>query len=268
MRMDPYQILGLKHGASDGEVKQAYRRLASKHHPDKGGDAERFKEIQLAYEQIISGQADQPRHFHWGGGAGFQDFQDILRRNFGNADMFDDLQAQDVRNPDVTVRVQCTLKEAHQGFSKTLQFLLPQQEQQTKTVTFPPGGYDGIRIRYSGEGGHIIRSRPPGDLYCELAVDPHIFWKADFKSQNLEGELTISVKEAMLGTAFFVDDIDSNAIEVTIPAGTQSGARLRLKARGLNKFRQAGRGDAFIRITVTIPKLSQDDLHKPLIDLL
>jgi len=269
MPMDPYQILGLKRGATDSEVKQAYRRLASKHHPDKGGDTQRFQEIQQAYDQITSGQADQPRHFHWGGSSsGFQDFQDIMRKNFGGAGEFDDFDPRDVRNPDVTVRVTCTLAEAHLGFTRTLQFLLPQQGQQVKTVTFPPGSYDGIRIRYSGDGGHIVKSRPPGDLYCELVVEPHPYWKADFQTQSLDGDLTISVREAMLGATFVMDDIEGNSIEISIPAGTQSGTRLRLKARGLNRFRRAGRGDAFVRISVTIPKLSEDDLHKPLIDLL
>lgn len=271
--MDPYQILGIKRGASLDEAKKAYRKLASIHHPDKGGDTQRFQEIQTAYDSIASGQADQPRHFHWGGhSANFQDMQDILRRNFGNfanANEFDDFNhAHAVRNPDVTVRVTCTLAEAHRGFTRTLQFLLPQQGQQVKSVTFPSGSYEGIRIRYSGEGGQVVKSRPPGDLYCELVVEPHPYWKADFNSQNLEGDLTITAKEAMLGTVFFVDDIDGNAIEISVPAGTQPGSRLRLKDRGLNRFRQAGRGDAFVRITVTIPKLSKDDLHKPLIDLI
>ena len=266
MPMDPYQILGLKRGASEQEVKQAYRRLASKHHPDKGGDTAQFQEIQQAYDRIIAGDVGSTREFHWGGGNhGFQDFQDILRRNFGN---FDDFENPGVRNPDVHVKVICTLDEAHRGFTRTIQFSLPQQGQQTKVIDFPPGSYQGIRVRYAGEGGQLVRSQPPGDLYCELEVSPHKFWTPDFKTQALEAELPISLKDALIGSVYIVTDIDGNDIQVTVPAGSQPGSKLRLKSRGLNRFRQASRGDAYLKLQITIPKLTEEDLTKPLIDLL
>lgn len=264
--MNPYQILGLNRGASIDEVKQAYRRLASKHHPDKGGDTARFQEIQQAYDRIVAGDVGPSREFHWGGGNnGFHDFQDIPRRNFGN---FDDFDNPGVRNPDVHVKVVCTLSEAHCGFTRTIQFSLPQQGLQTKTVDFPPGSYQGIRVRYSGEGGQLVRSQPPGDLYCELDVTAHKFWTPDFNTQSLEADLHISLKDALIGSVYIVTDIDGNDIQVTVPAGSQPGSKLRLKNRGLNRFRHSARGDAYLKLQIKIPKLTQEDLTKPLIDLL
>jgi len=263
--MDPYQILGVDRRASVDEVKRAYRKLASKHHPDKGGETQRFQEIQSAYDQIMSGQAGQHRQFNWGdSNPNFQDFQEILRKNFRD---FDDHPGH-VRNPDVTVRVSATLEEANQGFTRNIQFLLPKQGQRTKTIDFPPGSFHGIRIRYAGDGGQLVPGHPPGDLYCELEVLPHKFWRTDFKTQDLEGDLIISVKDAMIGVDYIVTDINGNNIKVTVPAGSQPGSKLRLKGRGLRRFQKNNVGDAYLKIFVTIPKLSPDDLTKPLIDLL
>lgn len=265
MHMDPYQILGVARGASIDEVKRAYRKLASQHHPDKGGETQRFQEIQSAYDKIVSGQADQGRQFHWGSsGPDFQDFQDILRRNFQD---FDNVHPGHVRNPDVTVRVSATLEEANQGFTRNIQFLLPRQGQRNKTIDFPPGSFHGIRIRYAGDGGQLIPG-PPGDLYCELEVQPHKFWRADFRTQDIEGDLIISLKDAMVGEEYIVTDINGNDIKVSVPAGSQPGSKLRLKGRGLKKFQKNTVGDAYLKIFVTIPKLSPEDLNKPLIDLL
>jgi molecular chaperone DnaJ len=109
---------------------------------------------------------------------------------------------------------------------------------------------------------------PPGDLYCELEVLPHKFWQPNFKTQELELNLTITLKEALVGADFIITDINGTDIRVTVPAGSQPGSRLRLKGRGLQKFRQSRVGDAYIRLQVSIPKLTEDDLKKPLIDLL
>jgi len=263
--MDPYKVLGLNAKATADEVKQAYRRLAMKHHPDRGGSAEKFQEIQSAYDRIQAGDTEPDlKHFHWGKGSDkFEDIRDIFRRSFG-----DNFQEQYIRNPDITVRVKCTLKEANNGFTKNVQFLVPREGQKTKTVDFPAGSYQGIRIRYSGEGARLTQSAAPGDLYCELDVEPHAFWKPDFKTKTLECEATISIKDAMIGTTLFVTDINDQEIMVSVPAGTQSGSRLRLRGRGLSKFRENGTGDAYIKINVIIPGLTKDDLNKRLIDIL
>lgn len=265
--MDPYKVLGIARGAAIDQVKKAYRKLASQHHPDRqGGDTQRFQEIQAAYEKIVSGQADQPRHFHWGGNSpDFQDMQDILRRNLHD---FDNMHAGAVRNPDVTVRVPCTLEEAHRGFSRNVQFLLPKQGPRNKTIDFPPGSYHGIRIRHAGDGGQLISAMPPGDLYCELEVLPHKFWHPDFKTQSLEAKLDITLKEALIGTEIIITDISGNDIRVSVPAGSQPGSRLRLKERGLRRFQRTGVGDAYLVIQIQIPRLTEEDLNRPLIDLL
>lgn len=274
--MDPYRVLGVNRGASEDEIKKAYRRLASQHHPDKGGSKERFQEIQAAYDAITSGQANQPQgaggpggfHFHWGGRGnpfgGFPGFDDIFRHNSGEFDFGNGPQR---RNPDVNVAVDCTLEEAHRGFSRGVSYFLQQEGQKTITVSFPPGSYPGLKVRYPGEGSRMV-SGPPGDLYCEIRVTPHSFWRPDFEHRDLQGRVEIGLKEAMLGTEINIKDIDGSDIAVTIPAGTQPGTNLRLRNKGFNHLRGHLRGNAYLEILVQIPRLNPEDLEKRIIDIL
>lgn len=257
MSLNPYRVLGLTAAATEQEIKQAYRRLVMQHHPDRGGSAQKFQEIQEAYSALRSRDSSQSSDDG-------ESVQDIFRRHFSKANGF---YHQETKNPDVTIRISCSLREANQGFSRTINYHLPGEGQQTKTVNFPAGSYHGIRIRYAGEGGKLVDSLSRGDLYCELQVDPHPFWQPDFKTQNVVGEFTITLKEALVGTVLIVTDVDGQEIQMSVPAGTQPGAKLRLKGRGLRKFRETAVGDAYIKININIPALTEGDLMRPLIDL-
>lgn len=277
--MDPYRVLGINPGATEDEIKKAYRRLASKHHPDKGGDTKRFQEIQSAYDALTSGSAQhngpQPAggpggfHFHFGnrGANPFAGFEDLFR--FHREEFDPDGFGGVARNPDITVRVSCTLEEAHQGFSRNIQFLAPQEHSHRyRTVDFPAGSYSGLRIRYTGEGGRLVPNRPAGDLYVELLVEPHVFWETVDGSQDLKGRVTVNLKDALVGTTVSVHDINGSRIEVTVPAGTQPGTNLRLRGCGLRNVHNSRCGDAYIEVRVQIPALRTEDLNKPLIDIL
>lgn len=276
--MNPYQILGIKPGASEDEIKKAYRRLASKHHPDKGGDTKKFQEIQSAYDTLTSGppqSGPQPAsgpggfHFHFGGnpfrGHPFAGFEDIFR--FHNSEEFE--PAGHVRNPDITVRVHCTLEEAHSGFSKGIQFLAPQESvPRHRIVEFPPGSYNGLKVRYTREGSRLVSNHPAGDLYVELIVEPHQFWHVMENNQDLLGRMVIDLKDAMTGTRIKINDIGGSEIEITVPPGTQPGTNLRLKHRGMRNLHNSVMGDAYVEIQVKIPALDRSDLSKPAIDIL
>lgn len=282
--MNPYHILGVQPGASDDEIKKAYRRLASKHHPDKGGDTKRFQEIQAAYDALTSGSQDtggpQPAggpggfHFHFGtrggnpfAGGPFAGFEDLFR--FHREEFDPDGFGGVARNPDITVRVRCTLEEAHQGFSRNIQFLAPQEHtQRQRTVEFPPGSYSGLKVRYTGEGGRLVPNKPAGDLYVELVVDPHPFWEIIDGGQNIRGRVSVALKDALIGTTISVQDITGSRIEVSVPAGTQPGTNLRLRGRGLKNVHNARCGDAYIEIQIQIPALKAEDLQRPAIDIL
>jgi curved DNA-binding protein len=268
--MDYYKVLGLSLGASEEEVKKAYRKLASKHHPDKGGDTAKFQEIQAAYEAITSGKADKHSsyQFHDFGSNGFQDLHEMFnmgRRAGGRNWTFNSGWEEDISNPDVNISIPCTLEEAHTGFTKTVEFTLPEGAEKRIDVTFPPGSNKEIKIRYTGDGGRLMPQKPPGDLYVKLNIQPHNIWAVD--RANLYATIRVNAWQAMFGTTVEITDISGTTIEVAVPSGSQPGSQLRLKGRGLNIRGSTERGNAFLTIEVVIPKLDPEDRTKTILDV-
>lgn len=266
--MDYYKVLGLTRSASDDEVKQAYRKLAMKHHPDRGGDENEFKKIKEAYEAITSGQASQES---FNNASGFKDFGNFFNMgrhaNPGNFGFH--WEAKDVKNPDITISIQATLEEAHNGFTKVVDFTTPEGTVKEITVTFPSGSSKDIKIRYAGGGAQMLPQRPPGDLYARLDIMPHAVWKINANSHHdLVTSYKINVLEAMFGRSITVKEIGGSEIEVTIPPGTQAGTQLRLKNRGLNIRGSSLRGNAFIKVEVEIPRLDPEDKNRLIVDIL
>ncbi|CAB4241741.1 chaperone protein DnaJ [uncultured Caudovirales phage] len=263
--MNPYQILGLKSGASEEEVKQAYRKLAMKHHPDRGGNEEEFKKIKEAYEKITNGDSASGQQFDPGGFQDLHDFFNMGRAAGGRSWSFNTGWTDDVRNPDVTVSVPLTLEEAHTGIVKTIEFTTPSGEEKKLIVTFPPGVTRELKIRYAGEGGSITSNVPPGDLYVRAEILPHRIWQVE--RSNLHAVVQITVWQAMFGTTIELNEISGSLIEVNIPAGTQPGSQLRLRNRGMAIRNSNERGNAFLVIEVTIPKLDPSDRDKTIVDI-
>lgn len=266
MTANYYKILGITPGATEEEVKKAYRKMAMKHHPDRGGDEAEFKRIKEAYEALTN---PEPAHtfkdnFDFGG---FQDLHEMFRKGRrAGASHFDfDWEARDIRNPDVHISVPCSLEEAHTGFSKEVEFTLPDGTNKRLVVEFPAGTHKGIKIRYSGEGGVMIKDRPPGDLYVTAAIYAHPTWQVN--GNDLHATMQISVWQAMFGSTIELAEIGGSTIQVTVPPGTQSKSKLRLKDKGLNIRGSNQRGNAYLEIIVKIPALSESDLGRKIIDL-
>jgi len=262
--MNYHKVLGLDTSATVDEVKQAYRKLAMKHHPDRGGDENEFKKIKEAYEKLTAP----------GGGPDTGDFDDLHeffkqgqragRHNWSFSNGWDS-EPEQVKNPDVNIAIPCSLEEAHTGFTKQVEFTLPDANVKNMTVTFPAGCTGDIKIKYAGEGGRLITSRPPGDLYVKLNIASHPIWR--IQGQDLFATLQINVWQAMFGATVKLTDISGTEIEITIPAGTQSRSQLRLKGKGFNVRGSIARYNAFLEIVVIIPALTEDDLIKTIVDL-
>lgn len=260
--MDYYKTLGIERGASEDDVKRAYRKLASIHHPDKGGDTAKFQEIQAAYEAITSGKADQPQV------NGFNDLHEMFnmgRRAGARSWTFNTGWDDNVKNPDVNISIPCSLKEAHTGFTKTVEFTLPDRTSKQLSVTFPPGCNRDVKIRYSGEGGQLVQNLPPSDLYVKLDISNDSTWVLNGK--DLYIDIVISVWQAMCGATAKIIDIDETEIEITIPAGTQHGTQLRLRNRGFNIRGSTARGNGYVNVRVKIPALSEEDQLKTIVDI-
>jgi molecular chaperone DnaJ len=126
------------------------------------------------------------------------------------------------------------------------------QRDRTLSVTIPAGVEDGTRIRLAGEGEAGLRGAPAGDLYVDVRVKPHPIFVRD--GANILVRVPLRMTLAALGGVLDVPVVDGGKARVTIPAGTQSGDRFRLRGKGFSMLRSSARGDMFVEVTVETPR--------------
>ncbi|MEX0807638.1 MAG: molecular chaperone DnaJ [Dongiaceae bacterium] len=125
------------------------------------------------------------------------------------------------------------------------------RREKTLNVNIPPGVEEGTRIRLTGEGEAGMRGAPPGDLYIFLDVAPHALFERD--GADLHCQATIPMMQATLGDSIDLPSIDGGKARISIPAGAQSGQRLRLKGKGMSVLRSSARGDLYVELMVETP---------------
>ncbi|MBX3029803.1 MAG: molecular chaperone DnaJ [Chloroflexi bacterium] len=329
---DYYDILGVPRGASDEDLKRAFRKLAQQWHPDvsrEPGADERFKEINEAY-QVLSDPQRRQAYDTFGragvGGAdgfgpfgGFAGFGDIFDAFFGGAAAGSQRRTRAATGADLRYDLQLTFDEAIKGTAKDITFTAlgtcetcsgsgaepgstpttcPQCDgsgeirqirstmlgqmvnvsvcgrcrgvgqiveracpvcrgegrtelKRTLRVTIPAGIDDGHQIRLSGEGEAGPRGGTAGNLYVVTHVEPHPALRR--QDTELYVELPISISQAALGARIAVPTPDGDEV-VEVKAGTQPGAEIRLRGRGVPHLRRPGvRGDLHVLVDVQVP---------------
>ena len=265
---DYYETLGVARGASQDDVKRAYRRLARKYHPDvsKEADAEaRFKEVGEAYEVLKDpekraaydrfgkdwkhGQEFRPppgweRQFNFGdsgfsGTSGFSDFFESLFGQGGFAGASGPMRA---RGGDQSARIEIPLEDAFRGATRNITL-----RGRTLSVRIPRGVTEGQRIRLSGQGGSGARGAPDGDLYLAVTHKAHPLFRTEGRDVHLK--LPVAPWEAALGATVAVPTLGGK-VDLRVPRGSRTGQTLRLKERGL-----PGRpdGDQYVALEIVAP---------------
>jgi curved DNA-binding protein len=251
--MDYYQILGVERTASPDDIKRAYRRLAAKHHPDRGGSTEEFQRIEEAYRNLsdpdLRAQHDNPNPFHGGQGGGFNGFPGSFSFSFGG-NPFDDLFQQFTRQQQrvYSAAMWVTLEQVFAGSESEVVFNTPQGQKVFK-IKVPQGVDDGARVKYPN-------LMPDGDLQIEFRIQRHHLFER--RGIDLYMKLEVSIYDMILGTTLRVPTIDGTEVEVVIPPRTQPGTTLRLPDRGLTIRGQ--RGHQFLLTSATIPDKISDSL--------
>jgi len=250
--IDYYSTLGVAKTASQDEIKRAFRKLASQHHPDKGGDTARFQEIQAAYDTLGDSakrqQYDNPRpqfnNFNHAGGPQF-DFDTIFNvfgAQFG--------QRQQRQQPAVSrANLTITLADVATGGKRTIGI-----GASTVEIEIPAGINDGDNVQYRGIGPH------GSDLVITYRIAPSPTWQR--QGSNLLTEHAVNIWDLILGSETIVKDLLGNEITILVPKGTQPGAKLRLRGRGLPG--RTGPGDMLIQIQAVIPS----DIPQDLLDMI
>ncbi len=287
---DYYEVLGVSRTASLDEIKRAYRKLAKQYHPDRNPDPkaeQHFKEVQQAYGVLgdpkkkedydkfgaagVGQWSTEPsgqRVYQWGEGATInaEDLEDLMSAFGGGgsggrrASIFNELFGRSggaargrrpIRGGDEEHPIHLTFDQAIHGATMTLR-VQPAQNGRPETleVKVPPGVEDGQRIRLPGRGQPGTGGGPPGDLYLVCSVQPHPFFRRE--GADIYVEVPVTVPEAVLGARIEVPSIDGRTI-VNLPPGTASGAKLRLKGRGLQVPGRKERGDQYVIMQI-VPK--------------
>jgi curved DNA-binding protein len=257
---DYYSTLGVSKNASPEEIKRAYRKLASQHHPDKGGDTQRFQEIQAAYDTLSDpnerNKYDNPTpqmggfQFHQGVPSGFEDF---FSQAFGGhpfGDLFRQRNMQ--RNRHLNLQTSITLEESFNGKELIANITLPSGREQTLQIKIPPGVQDGTTLRLSGMGDDTFPNAPRGDIHLNISVIPHPVFQR--KGDDLVQSVNINCIEAMLGKVLTIKTIEGKTLNVNIDPGTQHGAVMSVQGHGMPNINDARfRGRLLLEISVSIP---------------
>ena len=253
--MDYYSVLGVRRGASDDEIKKAYRKLAMQHHPDRGGDEKKFKEISTAYDILSDPQKRQmfdagvdpnnqntggfyrqgPFEFHMGG---MPPGMDDIFSTFGFGNGF----ARQRKNKNISINVEVTLQDVLKGKDIDAEITLPSGQKKMINISVPPGIEHGQQIKYQGMGDNTISSIRAGDLIVNIFLINSTEFRREGTSLILERK--ISAWDAILGTT----------LDISIPAGTQPETVLRITGEGLPDMRTRIKGNLLLRVKVDIPR--------------
>lgn len=256
-------LLGVTAEATPEDIKKAYRRAANVHHPDKGGDAEKFKEVKEAYEFLSNPGASSTREYTYnpfsdmfGKGASkdstfkFEDFEELEKkfryyseRAQKSSDSFSNIK---------TAEVEISIKEAFNGNPAKRVALWKNGPE--ATVAIPPGLQHRQRVGEIKNGGHTYH------IIASLKNDPEYDIDLGLTSVHSRGniyhDLEMSALKMIVGGYYEFDCIDGGTVQVRVPAGLGAGKLLKIKERGhWRNSKREERGDCFLRCKPVINKL-------------
>lgn len=286
MATDPYAILGVPRGASEKDVKSAYRKLAKELHPDRNKDnpkaSERFSEVTRAYDllsdkdkraQFDRGEIDMDGNPTMGFGGGFGGGAGGGHRGFGGGGGFEGFATEGIDLGDILggmfggraggasggfgggrsraaprgANVQYRLGVSLPDAATLATQRITLSDGKTIDLKLPAGLEDGTQMRLSGKGDQGPGGA--GDAIVTLQIEPHPFFRRD--GDNIRLDLPISLDEAVNGAKIKVPTVEG-AVMLTVAPGSSSGRTLRLKGRGFTR-KDGSRGDQLVTLEIALP---------------
>ena len=271
--MDYYELLGVSRSASEKELKSAFKKKAMQYHPDKGGDSEKFKQVNEAYQTLSDkqkrqmydqfGTADpqninQPNQFHFNAG----NMGDIFSQMFNDTNNFGFSFTQPRRqqkNKDIRLHYTLNLKEVYTGTGATISFKLPNGRNEVIDVKIPAGMQDNDHVKFQGYGDDSIAGLPRGDLIVTIKVSMPPKWRRD--KQNLYTKINVGLLGLITGTNIEVNTPEGKTISLNIPAGTKPNTTFSIPGHGIPVVRSNVRGALYVEIGVIMPRLNDEQIN-------
>lgn len=280
--IDYYKVLGLTKGATEKDIKKAYRKLARKHHPDlnpNDKEAEiKFKQINEANE-VLSDSEKRKKYDQYGkdwehadafekakkersqssgfggqgsggysysGGQSAEDFSDFFNDMFGGRSQRAGGRQVKFRGQDYNAELQLGLMDAFTTHKQTLTV-----NNKNIRITIPAGVEDGQTIKIGGHGGPGVNGGPNGDLFIRFSIVNNTAFKRE--GENLYKTEEISLTKAILGGEITINTL-TGIVKLKVKPNTQNGTKVKLKGKGFPKYKKDGQfGDLFITYSVKIP---------------
>ena len=285
-KRDYYEVLGVAKGASQDEIKKAFRKKAIELHPDRGGDEAKFKEANEAYE-VLSNPEKRQAYDQFGHAAGADQagggqnpfgqgnpFGDGVQFDFsgfgggGMGDLFEMFfRGAQNQTRDVEIALTIDFMDAARGTTKELSLRVADRKsggrkQEDVKVKIPAGIDDGQSIKLEGKG-EVNAQGQRGDLYVHIRVRPHKTLRRE--GPNLISEITLDMADAALGTEADIETLDGE-VTVKIPSGSGHGKIVKISGEGLPIIGTTRKGDHLIVINVEVPKKLNSKQRKALED--
>lgn len=262
--MDPYKVLGVDRNTNENELKKAYKAKAMKHHPDKGGDENKFKELNEAYD-VLKDPQKKAAYDRYGttnanqqGGDNFHftgDINDIFNNFFnqgGSPFNRSHTHRSNPRNADINIEATLSLEDVYQGKSLIASYRLPNGRQESVNIDVPAGVEHNNMIRFSGLGSDSVTNAPRGDLIVRIKVMRHNIWERD--GAHVYMKLKVNIFDLILGVKKEIRTLGGKNLAISIPKGTQTGTVLNIAGEGLPNVHNARqRGNSYITVTADTP---------------
>jgi len=267
--MDPYKILGVDRNTDEKELKKAYKAKAMKYHPDRGGDENKFKELNEAYDILKDPQKKaaydrygttdpnqmNSQSFHFNG-----DINDIFNSFFGGGpfNRANSYRSRP-RNADINIEATLDLEDVQNGKSLIASYRLPNGRQENVNIDIPPGVENNNLIKFNGLGSDSVSNAPRGDLIVKVKILRHKTFERD--GPHLYTKIKVNIFDLMLGTKKEIRTLSGKNLSISIPKGTQIGTMFNITGEGLpNVHNVRQKGNIYVTIQSDVPRVDDPEL--------
>ena len=261
--MDYYSILGVAKNASSQDIKKAYRKLAAQHHPDRGGNEAKFKQVQEAYDTLGDPgkrqQYDNPQPQFQFNTNNMGGFEDVFSQMFGQG-FQQQGRAQRIKNKDIQLRYVLNLKDCFTGRGITLKYRLPSGKDEILDIRIPPGCKDGDIVKIPSAGDDTYPQLPRGDLLLRVSIRKLKDW--DIDGFDVITNKRVSVFDLLIGTEVNISIPDGRVVKLKIPQGSQPNTTFNIQGYGIPNTNTGKIGSLYVKVLAEIPKIKDENIIK------